>query len=99
MEAIKDTVRQVLENIQSKKKQAGENNPETFFKKVLLRKEKPHIQFHYYRNGILGTRVDSSSWMYYFNLKKASLLSGLSKNLAGIKDIRFTIADISTSKK
>jgi len=94
MEAIKDTVLNVMQRLKTKKTGICDDDPRALLKKVLTKKELAHIKFNYFRKGILGLYVDSSSWLYSFSLKKEGLLLGLNKKSSAIKDIRFRIGEI-----
>jgi len=91
MEAIKDTLRQVIQALETKRKNSPEGNPQEWVEKVFNKKELKHIKFHYFRQGILGMRVDSSAWLYHFNLKKEGLLAQFNKKDTVVKDIRFSL--------
>jgi len=92
MEAIKETIRNVLQSL-SEKKQKPTLNPEELLKKVLTKKELGHIKFNYFRKGILSMNVDSSTWLYSLSLRKENLLVGLKEKLVDLKDIRFYIGE------
>ncbi len=96
MEVIKDTVINVIRELSLKKGgDAGRYNPETLLKKALTKKELRHIKFHYFRKGMLGIEVDSSSWLYSLSLKKEKLITKLNAGPSlGVKDIRFIIGEI-----
>jgi len=94
MEAIKDTVANVLKKLSAKKSDTQDDNPEEWLKKVLTKKELEHIKFKYFKKGLLGVSVDSSSWLYMLSLKKEGLLKGLRKCSGNIKDIHFSIGDV-----
>jgi aspartate carbamoyltransferase catalytic subunit len=91
MEPIKETVASLMEGLKTKKQKYFRDNPEELLKKVLTKKQLQHIKFKYFRKGILGISVDSSTWLYFLNLQKEDLLVKLSDKFAGIKDIRFSI--------
>jgi len=93
VEAIKDTIINVIKELSLKKHGLSENdNPEVLLKKALTKKELRHIKFHYFRKGMLGIKVDSSVWLYSMNLKKEKLISKLnSASTLGVKDIRFVL--------
>lgn len=93
MEAIKETIKNVMQSW-GQGKQAAVTDPEQLLKKILTKKELAHIKFSYFRAGILGINVDSSSWLYKFSLQKETLLEKLSKKISSIKDIRFRIGEI-----
>ncbi len=94
MEAIKDTLINVMQRLKTKKTGSGDDGPRLLLKKVLTKKELAHIKFNYFRKGVLSLYVDSSSWLYSFSLKKEGLLLGLNKKSGGIKDIRFRIGEV-----
>ena len=94
MEAIRDTVISVIEQLQVKKTGIRDDDPQVWLKKALTAKELKHIRFNYFRKGILSLYVDSSSWLYNLTLKKESLLLELNKKSSAIKDIRFRIGEI-----
>lgn len=94
MEAIKDTLINVMQRLKTKKTGICDDGPRALLKKVLTKKELAHIKFNYFRKGILSLYVDSSSWLYSFSLKKEDLLLGLNKKSCAIKDIRFRIGEI-----
>ncbi len=93
MERIKDTILSVLESLAAKKSVNAGLDPQEALKKILTKKESGHIKFNYFKKGILGISVDSSSWLYSFNLKKENMLHNLKKELPDIKDIRFRIGE------
>jgi len=92
MEAIKDTIKSVMQSWREKK--TSPNNPEALLRKVFTARELKHIKFHYFKKGTLGVQVESSSWLYHLSLKKPDLLAKISKKSAEIKDIRFHIGEI-----
>jgi hypothetical protein len=95
MEAIKDTLQNVMRAWEKKIREPTlQDNPELLLKKFLTKKELGHIKFRYFRKGILTFNVDSSSWLYYFNLKKDNLLARLQKQSDSIKNIRFYIGEV-----
>lgn len=93
MELIKDTVQSVFENLTRRKGSAGGDNPEAWVKKTLTKRELRHIKCNYFKKGVLGIGVDSSSWLYYFNLKKEVLLKQLTKQSGQIKGIHFYLGE------
>jgi hypothetical protein len=94
MEAIKDTVGVIMQALKAGKAASAEVKSEEALKKVLTKKELKHIKLNYFKKGILGIKVDSSSWLYKLSLEKESLLNGLRKDLTEIKDIRFSMGEI-----
>lgn len=91
MESIKDTIQNVMLGLKSKRASPGEMGPEEILKKALTKKELRHIKFNYFKKGVLGVRVDSSTWLYQFSMKKEDLLGRLKGHLSGIKDIRLRL--------
>lgn len=91
MEEIKDTIQEVMRALEGKKKASPLDNPQVLLERTLSAKELKHIKPHYFKKGILSINVDSSSWLYQFNLKKADLLAQLGKQTAKIRDIRFRL--------
>jgi hypothetical protein len=96
MEQIRSTVENLLTEWQ--KRASGEGDPEQWLKKTLTKKELAHIKFNYFKKGVLGLSVDSSSLLYQLSLKKPELVKALQKEEAGIKDIRLRIGAIDGKK-
>lgn len=94
MEKIKDTIELVIRDLLAKKSSASKATPEDWLRKVLTKKELGHIKFHYFRKGVLGLLVDSSSWLYSLNLKKDALLNKFKACSPEIKEIRLSIGDL-----
>lgn len=92
MEIIKDTLKDVIQDLKIKKKDLRIDEFGSLLKKTLTKKELNHIKLGYFRNGILGINVDSSVWLYHLNLKKEVLLTKLNKKIA-IKDIRLHLGE------
>jgi hypothetical protein len=91
MEKLGETVKQVLDDLSRKRGNDGAPSIQERFSSLLTAKEKEHASAMYFRKGILGVTVDSSSWMYYFITRKKDLLSGMSGHLKGLNDIKFTV--------
>lgn len=94
MQAIKDTVWEVMRALKTKKTKEPNNNPEALLKKTLTKKELRHIKFNYFKRGLLCLNVDSSVWLYQLSLKKENLLVKLGKTMPGIKDIRLRLGEV-----
>lgn len=94
MEAIKETVKGLMQKWKSQKKLSIQDEPFIALKKALKKKEREHIRFNYFRNGILGIGVDSSAWLYALNLQKEALLNkSRLKSDVVIKEIRFSLGE------
>lgn len=94
MERIRDTLESVMQDLLSNKGGTDNAGPQAWLRKALTKKELGHIKFQYFRKGILGVAVDSSSWLYSLSLKKEGLLHKLKKQSAEIKELRLNIGDI-----
>ncbi|MBU0504315.1 MAG: hypothetical protein ABH882_03625 [Candidatus Omnitrophota bacterium] len=94
MQTIRDTVQIVINGLRGADKKRAKDNPRAWLKKALSKKELNHIGFKYFSKGILGLKVDSSSWLYYASLHKEELLGKLNKNSMKVKDIRFWMGEI-----
>ncbi len=93
MELIKDTIKAVFAKI-GQKHPLGDEDPFGWLKKTLTKRELRHIKIDYFRGGILGISVDSSSWLYYFNLNKKTLLDKILKHTDRLKEIHFYLGEI-----
>jgi hypothetical protein len=94
MEAIKETVKSLMEEWDKRRKSAASNEFWGLLKKALTKKELMHTKFSYFRGGILALNVDSSAWLYKLNLKKETLLAELNKKFNNLKDIRFYLGEV-----
>ena len=94
MEKIKDTIELVIRDLLAKKGGSNNEGPEAWLRKVLTKKELGHIKLQYFRKGILGLSVDSSSWMYSLGLKKEIILNQLKKYSPDVREVRFSIGDL-----
>lgn len=94
MDRIRDTLRGVMQAWEQKSCRPPQSGPESLLKKFLTKKELRHIKFRYFKKGTLVLNVSSSSWLYYFNLKKDALLAGLKKESGLIKELRFYIGEM-----
>jgi len=94
MDAVKDIVKNVMQDLEAKKTALSRDDPRALLKKVLTKKELGHIKFNYFRKGVVNVSVDSSTWLYQLNLQKKIVLDKLIKESGAIKDIRFRIGDI-----
>lgn len=93
MPVIKDIVQNLMADLATPNRRAGVENPDLWLKKVLTKRELAHIKFNYFKKGVLGLWVDSSSWLYSLNLKKPELIDKLQSISGTIKDMRFRIGE------
>ncbi len=94
MELIKDTIKAVFAKISQKHPLDSDEDPFGWLKKTLTKRELRHIKVDYFRSGILGVSVDSSSWLYYFNLNKKTLAEKILKHTDKLKEIHFYLGEI-----
>ena len=83
-----------MQALDHKRKIAPQQDSGSLLKKILTKKELAHIKFNYSRKGIVSFRVDSSSWLYHFHLKKELLLRELRKQDSSVVNIRFCIGEV-----
>ena len=93
MENIRETIKRVMQKLQGGQGLSREEEIEKEIRRLLTKKEIGHIRINYFKNGILNITVDSSGWFYHLNLKRAQILSALSKNVVGIKDVRLRLGE------
>lgn len=74
-----------------KERRSTSGSPERMLRAALAKKDLQHVRFSYFKKGILGIKVDSSSRLYLLSLRKEDLLERLRKKLNGVKDIRFRL--------
>ena len=98
MEAIKQTLDLLLKDLQDRKNKAAEISPEFLIKKVFSRKELPHCLAASLKNGALQIKVDSSTWLYYFNLHKKELLEKFAGYNSQVKTIKFSLGQPARGK-
>lgn len=96
METIKGTVEAILGDL--KARGAG-GAAEDLVKGAFSRKELAHIRIKPCPRGRLDVIVDSSAWLYYFNLKKEALTARIASRLPGIKTVSFVIGEVRAGRK
>jgi hypothetical protein len=94
MEQIKETLKIVMRDLSGEKKIFSPDACEESLKKTLTKRELGHIRINYFKKGVLGLYVDSSSWLYAFNLKKEEILTKLKQENSAIKKIVLRLGDI-----
>jgi len=99
MENIKETILAVMQELSDKKSAPDKNNPQAWLENILTKKELRHIKVNYFKRGVLGILVDSSTWLYQLNLKKEHLLESVRQDGHNAQDIRFYIGEITCPKK
>lgn len=99
MELIKDTVKTVLASLAGQKPRTNKEDPQTLLKNILTKKEFRHIRINRFSAGVLSFYVDSSAWLYHFNLGKEELLQKLRRDLKELKGVRFYLGDTQCLRK
>lgn len=94
MEAIKNTVMNVMESLVFKKTGEPGDGPEGWLKKALTKRQLEHIKINYFKKGVLNINIDSSGWLYSLTLQKEEILAKLNKISSSVKDIRFRIGEV-----
>jgi hypothetical protein len=94
MEALRETLDLLLKDLKARGLKSGAVSPERLAKKIFSRKESVHGQAGLLKNGVLHIKVDSSTWLYYFNLHKKDLLEKFSEKNSQIKDLKFSLGEI-----
>ena len=94
MERIKDTIFNVIKDLDAKKNTCAQDEPEESFKKLLTKKELLHIKINQFRDGTLYVSVDSSAWLYMLSMRKEELLSKARARSSKIKNLHFRIGEI-----
>jgi hypothetical protein len=93
MELIKDTVSSLLKKLQEKGG-PGKPHPEDVLKNILTKRELGHIKVKYFKAGVLYLSIDSSGWLFNFNLKKQQLQEKLQAKLPEIKEVRLRLGPV-----
>ena len=79
MESLKHIIKDVLGSLD--KKRGGGNNSgiASILEKILSKKRMRHIQIRSFKDGILNIDAESSSEIFYLNLKKEAIRRQLNK--------------------
>ncbi len=94
MEHIKETLKIVMRDLAGEKKLFVPDSCEECLKKALTKKELGHIRINYFKKGILGLYVDSSSWLYALTLKKEEILARVKQENSAVEKIVLRLGDI-----
>lgn len=94
MERLKETLWGLMQELEDKNLKGRSQGPQEWLKNILTKKELRHIRVNYFKKGVLGLIVDSSSLLYSLNLRKESLIASLRKESKDAKDIRFRIGEL-----
>lgn len=88
MEPIRGAVESLLAGLKAR---AKEGDPEQAVAESFSEEERRHVRFASLEKGRLRLAVDSSAWLYSFNLKRRALTASLAKKVPAIKEISFFI--------
>lgn len=97
MEPIKGTVESLLETLKSRVVRGG--GIEETILGAFSPKEQEHIRVCPAQRGLVRIAVDSSTWLYYFTLRKKKLIEKIAAGLPEIKDIVFVIGEVGSKVK
>ncbi|MCM8800751.1 MAG: DUF721 domain-containing protein [Candidatus Omnitrophica bacterium] len=92
MELIGETIKNILEDWQKNPRMVFLEEVLEELKRILNRRQLRHITPGRFYQGVLYFKVDSTPWLYHFNLYKENLLGKLKESLP-IKDIRFYVGE------
>ena len=91
MDQIKGPLDSLLKQLKSR---VREIDPEQVVAECFPAKEAEHLRYRSLAKGVLRISVDSSTWLYYFNLHKKRLMEAVTARLPEVKEIVFSIGDI-----
>jgi len=91
MDQIKGPLDSLLKEL---KVRVRDTDPEKAVAECFSGKEAEHARFRSLAKGVLRISVDSSTWMYYFNLHKKRLMQAVTARLPEVKEIVFLIGEI-----
>jgi hypothetical protein len=91
VEPIKGAVESLLAGLKSR---VLAEEPEQALKSVLTGKELVHVRIRSLSKGVLRLSIDSSAWLYYFNLRRKRLTEALSARIPEIKELSFVIGEM-----
>jgi hypothetical protein len=80
--------------LRQRKEKAAQLDPEILAKKAFSRKELEHCRARTLKSGVLYIDVDSSTWLYYFNLHKKDALTKIAGQNGQVKDLKFRLGQI-----
>ena len=81
MEQIHITTKRLIKELKKKKHTTvkKENIFKNKLKLFLTKQEQKHIKYYTFQNSHITLNIDSSAWLYVFNLKKEQLLKNLNQ--------------------
>lgn len=90
MDEIKDIVNTVVGKISSKRA-ADQKDIVSVWENILKKKERTHAKISGLKDGQLMVDIDSSAWLFQFNIKKKKLLEEIQKEIPEVQKIYFRI--------
>jgi hypothetical protein len=96
MEPIKGAVEQLLAGLKAR---GPAPDAEEIILSAFSKKELAHIRVSPARQGRVRIVVDSSAWLYHFNLKKKELAGKICAGLPGTKEVSFVIGEVGEKRK
>lgn len=94
MQVIKETVADFMRELKSKSGRSGKDGPERLLRAVLSREDLKHARFGYFKKGVLGIEVDSSSRLYLLTMRKETIMERLRKKTSVVRDVRFRLGGL-----
>ena len=86
MDSLKHIVEDVLKDIKEKEASVKDRNALPILEKILNKKQIKHIRVHSFKKGVLKIEADSTSMIFYLNLKKKTIIKELIKQTGIQKD-------------
>jgi hypothetical protein len=97
MEPIKGAVESLLANLKSRCVRGA--GAKEIVCAAFSKKEQAHMRVISCQRGKLRIAVDSSTWLYYFNLKKKALTEQIAAGLPEVKELVFVIGETGAERK
>lgn len=94
MEQIKDTIQALFKDWTEKGKLVIAEDIEALVGRVFSAEEAKHLRPRAVKGGVLALIVDSSTWLYYFNLHRRRLTDKLRAEAPGITEVKFSIGQV-----
>ena len=90
MDDIKDIIKTVVGKISSQRA-SGQKDIVSVWENILKKKERTHAKISGLKEGQLMVNIDSSAWLYQFNIKKKKILEEIQKEIPEVQKIYFRI--------
>ncbi len=93
MESIKNIMLSVMDGFNAQKPQSQEKI-QRVWERLINPQELKHTRIVEFENGILKIHIDSSAWLYQFNIKKKIILEQLKEEIPQVQQIIFKIGKV-----